>query len=96
MVGVNVAVAADLALSVDTAESFEAEASIGSCTVDFVGSRATIHTNSVFVHHQPFIADAAFLCSIVSGGNWAGHAVSVLDEERYRTDVADTLEDTVS
>lgn len=96
LVSIDVAVVADLALSVDTAESFEAETSIGSSAVNFVETRAAVNTDSVTVHYQARIANTALLCNVVGCTDWAGHTISILDEERYRTDVADALEDTVS
>ena len=96
LVGIDVAIVADLAFAVDSGESLETETSIGSCAVDFIRSRATVHTDSVVVHHQASIADAAVLLGIVGGANGAGHAVPVLDEEGRGADVADGLEDAVS
>lgn len=83
---------ANLAGSVDSAETLEAGAGLGGCVVDLVGA-ASASADAPLVGEEAREAVAVPSGWVVGGVDGAGHAVAVVEEEVGRAGLAGSPED---
>lgn len=94
--GINVSVGAELADSVDAAQSLEASALPRGHIINFVGEGALVETDVVGAHSEARIAVALASGDVVDGTNGADDTVAVVEEEVDGTQVTDSLVNTIA